>query len=671
VVGRYAGDLVAEVLEPNGVSGIAGIVSWGDSRAEAEPLASMLAAAPHRGRDSSGAWRAPGVALGHLCLWTTPESVHERQPLVDGAVVLVADARIDNRADLIRLLDLRESAARSVCTDADLIVAAYRRWGVDCAAKLVGDFAFAIWDEAERRLYAARDPMGMRALYYRVEPARALFATEIKQILAVAGVPVEIHEPAVAGHLMGGLGDPAWTMYSGIAQLPAAHALIATNDGHRTWRYWDIDPEHRIQYRTDAEYEEHFRDVFQEAVRARLRSIRSVGVLLSGGLDSGSIAAVAGWLLAHEPGVSVPDFRAYSWAFDELVECDERHISRGIAEHYGFAVTEVPVDDAWPLSTPPVVGLDRDDAFIFGHYAPLERTFAAAASEGMGLMLSGDRGDLVAGMGIYDLPSLLWQGRWRRLYTELGTIARVRQVPLQRVIRGRLLGPSLREAVPAGSLLQRLPGLRRLHAQAALPTVAWLPGRLAAFFEEHEHGAGSAGCRERLRGLARRQRYDAVFMPLHFHGLRTSERMHARLGQSFADPWSDRRLAEFAVAVPQRVLNRVGEMKRLTRGALRGLVPEPTRLAMSKIIPGPLFQRGILDRSRNSIAALLEGMESAARGYLDAGVLTDRYRGMLAGARDEPYLWHALTLELWLRTYWSQPGSSEMAGVNRRTMQRT
>jgi asparagine synthase (glutamine-hydrolysing) len=660
--------MVAEVLESFGMSGIAGYVNWGDSRREDGALEPMLAAAPHRGRDGSGEWRAPGVALGHLALWTTPESVQERQPVVDGEVVLVADARIDNRADLLRLLGL--PGVGSVRTDADLILAAYRRWGVDCAAKLVGDFAFAIWDGAERRLYAARDPMGMRPLYYRVEPARLLFATEIKQILAVPGVPAEIFEPAVAGHLMGGHGDPAWTMYTGIAQLPAAHALVATQGVHRIWRYWDIDPEHRILYRTDAQYEEHFRDIFMEAVRARLRSVRPVGVLLSGGLDSGAIASTAGWLLAHEPGVSVPEFRAYSWAFDELVECDERHISREIAEHYGFPVTDVPVDDAWPLSTPPQIGLDRDNAYMFGHYAPLERTFAAAASEGIGLMLSGDRGDLVAGMGIYDLPSLLWQGRWRGLYAELGTISRVRGLPLRRVFRGRLLRPALQEAVPAGSLLALLPGLQRLHAQAPIPVPAWLPRRLATFVEQHEHGVSSE-CRNRLRGLARRQRYDAVFMPLHFHGLRTSERMHARLGQSFADPWSDRRLAEFAVAVPQRVLNRVGEMKRLTRAALRGLVPERTRLAMSKIVPEPLFQRGILDRSRDRIATLLTGMESAARGYVEEDVLTERYRGMLNGAPDEPYLWHALTLELWLRAYWRQPGRGRVAEMNELTAQQT
>ena len=110
--------------------------------------------------------------------------------------------------------------------DSLLILAAYQEWGESCPEKLLGDFAFAIWDSKQQQLFAARDPMAMRAFYYRCEPKRLLFATEVKQILAVPGVPVEIFEPAVAAHLAGPYAPLDWTFYTGISQLPPAHALL-------------------------------------------------------------------------------------------------------------------------------------------------------------------------------------------------------------------------------------------------------------------------------------------------------------------------------------------------------------------------------------------------------------------------------------------------------------
>ena len=183
------------------------------------------------------------------------------------------------------------------CTDVELSLEAYRAGGVECAERLVGDFAFVVWDGARERLFGARDAMGMRSLVYRAEAGRTLFATEVKQILAVPGVPARIYEPAVGVYLSGPHMPPEWTFYEGIDRLGPAHALVVEGGEKRVWRYWDVDPGKRIRYRREEEYAEHFLEVFREAVRARLRSVHPVGLLLSGGVDSGSVAAVAGTLL--------------------------------------------------------------------------------------------------------------------------------------------------------------------------------------------------------------------------------------------------------------------------------------------------------------------------------------------------------------------------------------
>jgi asparagine synthase (glutamine-hydrolysing) len=238
------------------------------------------------GSGRGGAARGGGVGLAHLASHVTPESVREVQPRVEGEVVVVADARIDNRAELVAALG---GVVGSGATDVELIAAAYRAWGLESAARLVGDFAFVVWDGERRRLYAARDALGMRSLAYRVEAGRALFATEVKQILAVPGVPARIFEPAVAAFLSGRLPRPEWSFWEGIAQLAPAHAWTwEEGAGSRTWRYWDVDGGRRIRYRREEEYAEHFLELFRESVRARLRSVRPVGLLLSGGVDSGA-----------------------------------------------------------------------------------------------------------------------------------------------------------------------------------------------------------------------------------------------------------------------------------------------------------------------------------------------------------------------------------------------
>jgi asparagine synthase (glutamine-hydrolysing) len=572
----------------------------------------------------------------------------------EAGLVLVADARLDNRDELLRELSPRRVAG--VVTDAELILAAYRAWGRDARSGCSGTSRWRCGTGGSGALFLARDVMGMRGLYYRIERGRVLFATEVKQILAAPGVDREIFEPAVGAHLVAAYGPAEWTFWEGIAQVPPGHAVVVEGGRVRSRRYWEVDPERRIRYRSDEEYAEHFRSLFADAVRARLRSVAPVGVLLSGGTDSGSVAAMAGWLLAREPGVSVPEFRAYSFAFDELTECDERHISGPLAEHFGIPVTDVPADDAWPLRNFPDNPAHEDGPFVFGHHTLLERSFARARADGMGLMMSGDRGDLVAGMSIYDLPSLFRRGRWPTLLHELRLLAGYRGASLGSQVRNELLRPARKAVLPPGSPLARLPLLRHVANPAAPGVPDWVPpdfaratglGGLLA-----DPSIGEAGPSRRL---AARQRYAAIFAPMHMSGVTTSERMHARHGQAFADPWSARPLAEFVLAIPPRVLNVVGTPKRLPRLAMKGIMPEPSLQALRKIVPTPLFRRGLHEGALDAIHALLGDSLAERRGYL-------RVDRLLAFAPDEraelnadTALWAALTLELWLRRVTERP----------------
>jgi asparagine synthase (glutamine-hydrolysing) len=156
-----------------------------------------------------------------------------------------------------------------------------------------------------------------------------------------------------------------------------------------------------------------------------------------------------------------------------------------------------------------------------------------------------------------------------------------------------------------------------------------------------------------VAGFARRQRYQLVFTFMHMQSVVWSERSQAHFGLGFADPWSDRRIASFVLAVPQQVLNRPEEInKRLVRQAMRGIMPEAVRQAADKILPSPLYERALKEQARETVLDLITDAQASACGYIDAPALRRHYEAICRGAAEHPGFWCALTLEMWLRQYW-------------------
>jgi asparagine synthase (glutamine-hydrolysing) len=639
------------------VSGICGIVNFDGAPVDPEVLKNMAQAAAHRGPNGIHYHTEGSVGFAHLALNITPESVRERQPLRsrEGDLVLTADARIDNREELIRTLRAKKHLREDAPTDADLILGAYRCWGEECPAPLIGDFAFAVWDARRKRLFAARDAMGIRALYYRVEPRRVLFATEVKQVLAAPGVEARIFEPAVAAHLAGPFGLKDWSFYEGISQLAPAHTLVVDRRGHRSWRYWDIDPDHRIEYSTEEEYVEHFLEIFEEAVRCRLRSVKPIGILLSGGMDSGSIASMAGSILRRDGSGDWPDFHTYSWAYEALPDRDERHISEIIADHYGFPVTDVPADEAWPLKDYPAHAPDRDAPMIWYLQPLMDWSLTAASSQGVGLVLSGDRGDSAVGDWAFDHLGLLGSGQLRTLWEELRTHASLQNRPLSSMVARQLLKPFLLGRWPRGVgwALEKRQKLRGVEAPPPYPD--WVRPEFARRVGLAEVIEQSRPKSE-ISDYARRLRYEDIFSLAFFRLVSLDEQRRARFGLGYADPWGDRRLTSFVLAAPQWAIQWVREPKRIARQAMRGVMPERARHRAQKVGAAAtvsVVDLGFKTHDRETILGLIKGSQAAARGYLDEDVLLRRYESFLRDERQPYDFWWPLTLEMWLRQHWS------------------
>ena len=621
------------------MSGICGIVRWDGVPVDAAWITAMMEAASWRGPDGSGYEVNGSIGIGYLSHQVTPESVGEQQPLVHGptGIVVSADLRLDNREEL--------PGADATASDAQVLLGCYLKWGEACASRLLGDFAYALWDPRDRAVSLVRDAMGMRPLYYRSEPRRVIWASEIKQLLAVPGVERRLNETAVATHLSGSYLPLGMSYYEGIMQVVPGEVVTIRQEGVRARRYWAIDRPGRVRYRREQEYAERFRELFERAVECRLRSVKPVGISLSGGMDSGAVASMVGWLYERGKSRYTPEFRAYSWAFDELTQCDERAVSRLITDRYHIPAIDVPADAAWPLRDYPRHGPDEDDPCAFYFAEITNDLIASAAGAGVRLLMTGERGDAVVGHWVYDYPGLL-----ARL--KLGTL--VRELAAHGGAMGRPLLPAAKQL-----LLKPLASryVRRDVASApdrASPLPEYLTPRYANS-PELAMGRSATNPECHIADDAQRRRFRLIFSAMSTRSIEVLERHHARHGIDHADPWSDRRLAEYIVSIPQHVVHRYGDVKRIVREALGPMLPEHHRRPIDNTVKPDataLFDRGLLDRSRVVMERLIQDSVAAELGFVDKSVLWDDYQGLLAGRPDRYDIWWFITMEMWLQTHW-------------------
>ena len=621
------------------MSGICGIVRWDGGGVEAAWMRAMMDAAPYRGPDGRGEHLEKSVGLGYLSHQLTPESQGETQPVrhLPTGIVLSADLRLDNREELPA--ELRNPTP----TDAELVLGAYLKWGEEFAGHLLGDFSLALWDPRSQTVRLARDPMGMRSLYYLSRPDMIVWATEVKQILAVPGVERKLNETAVATHLSGAHLPLGMSYYEGINQVEPGHSVTVTSGSVRTKRFWSLDPEIRVRYRKEGDYAERFREVFTGAVECRLRSVKPVGISLSGGMDSGSVASTVGWLYEQGQGRYKPDFQAYSWAFDELSQCDERAASRLVADRYGIRTTDIPADSAWPLKNYPAYGPDEDEPYIFYYSELMDDLLTSAKGAGVGLLMTGERGDATVGHWVYDYPGLLKALKWRALVGELSA-------------HGGAMGQTTYAA--ARRLLVQ-PLVRRLRGTAT-PVARQYPAYLAARFRqsaELKAARDAAMPHSEIPDEARRRRYQLIFSAMSARSVELLERRQAMHGIDHADPWSDRRLAECVIAMPQYLVHRFGDFKRIARLGLAPMLTDHLRDnadSRAKANPTPLFDRGILERSRPAVEQLIKGSFAAKLGFADERVIWDDYQASLTGTPMNYDFWWFLTMEMWLRRHWAK-----------------
>jgi asparagine synthase (glutamine-hydrolysing) len=504
--------------------------------------------------DESHAYFGAGISILYHAFHTTRESRLEPQPLVArSGSVLTWDGRLDNRDEL--LAQLKEPVSRDRA-DVSIVAAAYERWDTQCFAKLVGDWALSVWNPRDRSLTLARDPIGPRHLYYTFDKSQVTWSTILDPLVLFAGRSFVLSEEYIAGwfsffpaaHL---------TPYSDIHSVPPASFLRMEARRQTLQKYWTFNPEKRISCRTDAEYEDHFRVVFAESVRRRLRSDAPILAELSGGMDSSSIVCMADTLAAHGP-TDIPRIDTVSYYDDSEPNWNERPYFTKVEEkrgRKGFHINAhahaslLPEYDRARFPATPSSALQASETHLqFAEYL---------GAEGNRVVLSGFAGDEVLGgvpTPIPELADLLTRGCLGEFGKQIVRWALANRTPVL-----HLLGQTARLFLPTGMVAS--PHHKRP------PT--WLHPH---FVKENRSALSGYATRLRLFGP----------LPTFQENLVTLDGLRRQLAcfvlpsdppHEKRYPCLDRDLLEFVYAIPREQLLRPGQRRSLMRRSLIGIVP--------------------------------------------------------------------------------------------------
>jgi asparagine synthase (glutamine-hydrolysing) len=603
----------------------------------------MSAALAHRGPDGSEIWMQGSCGLGNRAFHATPEALGERQPLVAGELVLTADARIDNREELIAAL----GDASASMTDADLILRAFRKWGDGCAERLLGDFAIAIWDNARRVLVLIRDHFGVKPLYFFHAPGRMFaFASEIPALLELPGVSDEIDELQVARHLVAPVGkDLSATFYRQVRRVRPAHVLTVTRNGIQEREYWQLDPSRELILSSDDEYAEALREAFTDAVRCRLRSPTPVASMLSGGLDSSSIASVAADLLkeaGREP------LRTISAIYPRAPESDEGDYIQTVIDRYDVVPHFFEADGVSPIADIDRMNRNGGGANPGGNLYLPWNLYRIAREAGCRVALDGYDGDTTLSHGNTYLHELAMSGRWIKLARTVTPYARKLGESPSRVYWTWIRRFALSKDTTLGSMARRV----RRGGTGANGTSAGGPAWKSIPSSDFARRAASwmipppAPVR-----TEREDHYRLLTRQVLIEGVTWMASCGPVAGVEPRYPFFDKRLVELCLSFPPDMKLRQGWSRYGIRRAMEGILPPKIQWRFAKTSVGPGFRHALRTHARDRIAAVVEKPDPRVEQYVDVQklrALHDRYMNGHDGASEELAFWQALSLALWL-----------------------
>ncbi|MGH9365996.1 MAG: asparagine synthase (glutamine-hydrolyzing) [Thermoanaerobaculia bacterium] len=583
-----------------------GIVGWlasGGADVVAETLVAMREAIVHRGPDGEGLWVSPDrrVGLGFRRLSIVDLSASAGQPMTneDDSVRIVFNGEIYNHLALRRELERRGHRFRTDHADTETIVHGYEVWGEDVVLHLEGMFAFAIWDQRQRRLFLARDRVGIKPLYFTWSPAGFLFGSEIKALLRNSSVAAEL-EPVAAYHYLSFLTTPApLTMFKGIYKMPAGwRASLGLDGSFAADRYWDALPgsgEDLAEMRTlTGRALQDFavrrtRELLDAAVEKRMMSDVPFGVLLSGGIDSSTNVA----LMRRHLDLPV---RTFTVGFSDHEHLNELVYARRVAREFGTDHHEVLVDEKAMREYLPSLIYSQDEPIADWVCIPLYFVSKLVRDSGTVVVQVGEGSDeqfcgYRSYMGYLDMVRRYW-----RPFSRLPRLARRSAAHVAhwltglddrhdsyldvvvRAGRGRepfwsganVFSESRKGRLIDKGALEPLRAAEPLRATGMLPDAYGEPDSFVvvrSFFERIDEKAPGSDVLTRMIYSELKLRLPELLL-MRVDKIGMSASIEPRV------PFLDHKLVEFTMNLPMEVKVGDGEPKSLLKRAVRGLIPD-------------------------------------------------------------------------------------------------
>ena len=590
------------------MTAIAGYWSFTGNPDAGANCARMLKALAIYGPDASD-WREDdGVAIGRALFSTLPEDRFDAQPLTGGGgrYRMVADIRIDNREELTDALGLERDRAASMA-DAALLLAAWERWQDGAFARIVGDYAFALWDGEARQLILARDAVGARPLFYHRGRGFLAFATMAKGLHAIPEIPIAPNVERVAEELALLPEAGSQSFFEGIERVEPGSYVVLSQEGARSRRHWD-PPRTTLKLRGPDDYADALRDQLDRAVKARLRGADgAVAAHLSAGFDSAAVATSAALQLA--PG-KIFAFTAVPREGYEGPDPRNRFGDEGPGAA-ATAAQHANIEHVL-IRTPGQSPLDHLDRHYFLFERPVlnicnkvwsDAINQAARDRGLRVLLTGGMGNMTISYdGITLLPTLIRTGRWLRWLREGGALVRNTDMRARGLL-AMSFGPYL--PGPVWNWLNR----QVRGADMGLDTHSALrPGRIA---------------RDKLEARARERALDFNYRPrkdgfeARMWTLRRTDLGNYNKGilggwgLDVRDPTADRRLIEFCLSVPEDQYLRNGELKALARRAFAQRLPKETLESRKKGVQAVDWHEG-LTAARASLSTEIERLSNCS-----------------------------------------------------------
>jgi len=570
------------------------------------------------------------LGMGFQAFHTHDRSRLEQQPVVDSdGNILVFDGRLDNHREIA----VMEGIGEETVADSALVLRGFTRWGEDCFSHLVGDWALALWSAGDRVLYLARDHAGSRTLFYRNAASGIWWSTHLETFLSDDGFPDLDHEYIARMISLQEIRD--LTPYAGIRAVPAAH-YIAIREGEMKLRpHWHWVADTRVVYRSAVEYEEHFRDLFRQAVKRRIGPGAPVLAELSGGMDSSSIVCMAD-TIAREDLESSSLVDTVSYYDDTEPDWDERPYFSVVESRRNKVGIHIDCSSRLP-SYEPLVLPGRIYPYPGGDRISLDIANQFERSVGMGkyrAILSGVGGDELLGGVPTPMPELadyLYTGKILTVLWRASQWCMVARRPIIHMLRDTA-------AFTAG--LYKTP---RVNRDSVPP---WLSPELRSLCTGPRACPGSkrAPFADRPSAIANGQAWWAVLETL-------PHLVPNLLGcYEYRYPYLDRDLVDFLHRIPREQMVQPGRRRFLMRRALREIVPVEIleRKRKAYISHGPLTG---LRTAREKIEELFSNPLSAEYGLIDRDEFLRAFRSELAGElRWIGALAKTIGIELWLRS---------------------